>query len=497
MNSFSVRLFPLWLTLALASHGSETPVKALIEPAPSTTPSRAQQAQMDRKYGMFCHFGLNTFANEEWTDGTKPATMFAPTAIDADQWVKTAKAAGMKYFLLTTKHHDGFCLWDSKATTYDVATSAVPKADVVRLVADACKRHGIAFAVYYSLWDRNWDNGVMRATKNDLTDEKSAAYFDYMKQQLTELLTGYGPVAELWLDGGWIHPREDWHIPELYHHVKSLQPDCQFSVNWTVGVDSGNLQPVNQKPGDPFRYFPCDFRTADPYMPKFPDPKTFTHNGKTYYLPFEATVTISGGTHWFYHTADTTAKPLSFLEKSYNTATAQGNLLVINAAPTRDGVLLPSNVKALTDLAHRLGLEPGRPHPVNLANSATVTASSTWAAPGYEAANACDENPDTRWSAAAGDLTPSLEIAFSKPTRFDRVIVNEYGEKNNYHCTSFEIQTWNGKDWTTCHTGTTLGESCRIDLPRPVTTGKLRLRILKSTSPVSLWMLKVQDSKQS
>jgi hypothetical protein len=145
-------------------------------------------------------------------------------------------------------------------------------------------------------------------------------------------------------------------------------------------------------------------------------------------------------------------------------------------------------------LAHRLGLEPDRPHPVNLALAATVTASSTWATAGYEAPKACDENPGTRWSAAAGALSPAVEIDFGGPTRFDRVIVNEYGESGVYRCTSFALESGDGETWTTFHTGTTLGESIRIDLPTPVTSGKLRLRVITSTSPVSIWNLKVQDS---
>lgn len=464
-------------------------------PVPSTTPSAAQQAQMDRKYGMFCHFGINTFVNQEWTDGTQPATVFNPTALDADQWVLAAKAAGMRYLLLITKHHDGFCLWPSAHTSYDVASSSRPDLDVVKSVSEACQRHGLRFAIYYSLWDRNWNNGATRATSFNMSAETSAAYLAYMKNQLTELLTNYGPVAELWLDGAWVAPRDNWHIPEVYEHVKSLQPECQMSVNWTVGPEPGNLLPADQQPGDPFRYFPADFRTADPYMPKFPDPKTFTHSGNTYYLPFEATITISAGTHWFYNTGDLNTKSLSFLQNSFDNATTQRNLFVINCAPNRDGVLLPSNVTALSQLAYRLGLEPDRPFPVNLANAATTTASSEWSGGGHEAAKATDEDPNSRWSAASGDLTPTLTINFDQSATFDRIIANEYGENGVYRCQSFVLETSDdGSTWSTIHTGGTLGESIRIDLPTAVTAKLLRLRVITSSAPVSLWMFKVHNS---
>src|SRR5262249_6422905 len=94
------------------------------KPQPSTTPNKEQRAQIARKYGMFIHFGINTFCDEEWTDGTRPPSTYRPATIDADQWIATAKAAGMKYVILVTKHEDGFCLWDSRYTDYDIGSSA-------------------------------------------------------------------------------------------------------------------------------------------------------------------------------------------------------------------------------------------------------------------------------------------------------------------------------------------------------------------------------------
>src|SRR5574344_2189642 len=118
----------------------------LILPQPSVQPSRAQQEQIARKYGMFIHFGVNTFTDEEWSDGNIPPSKYNPTELDCDQWARVAKEAGFKYVLLTTKHHDGFCLWDSKYTDYDVASSPV-KTDVVKSLSEACKKYGIKFAI--------------------------------------------------------------------------------------------------------------------------------------------------------------------------------------------------------------------------------------------------------------------------------------------------------------------------------------------------------------
>lgn len=151
---------------------------------PSLVPTAGQQAQIDRKFGMFLHFGINTFNNTEWSNGKLPIESYKPTAIDADNWVKTAYGAGMNYVILITKHHDGFCLWDTHTTTYSVKHSP-NKTDVVKAVAEACKKYGIKLGLYYSLWDRH-----EHCYKND------EAYVQYMENQLTELMDGrYGEIV--------------------------------------------------------------------------------------------------------------------------------------------------------------------------------------------------------------------------------------------------------------------------------------------------------------
>ena len=123
------------------------------------SPTPGQQAMIDRKYGMFLHFGMNTYLNAEWSDGSAPAATYNPPADIAEkaaQWVTNAKKAGMRSIVLTTKHHDGFCLWDSQYTDFDIANPDIKnKADIVKAVSDACRKEGIAFSVYYSLWDRH------------------------------------------------------------------------------------------------------------------------------------------------------------------------------------------------------------------------------------------------------------------------------------------------------------------------------------------------------
>jgi alpha-L-fucosidase len=324
------------LSLAMASGYSSIAQPPITEPFPSTKPGKYQLAQIERKYGMFIHFGINTFYDEEWTDGSKPAASYKPLEADADQWISTAKQAGMKYVILVTKHVDGFCLWDSKYTTYDVGSSG-NKTNVVAAVASACKKYGIRMGIYYSLWDRH-----QNANLGDTSLDK--AYNEYIINQIKELIgitNKYTKVVELWLDAGWEKKRERWPIAKIYETVKEMAPQCQVGVNWSIGLpenpdpDSSFVLPTMQKTGYPIRYFPSDFRMGDPYLPADPDPKLFSHNGKLYYMPWETTVCISQ--KWFYNTKDTIYKTPEELLQLYKRATAQDNILILDLPPNREG----------------------------------------------------------------------------------------------------------------------------------------------------------------
>ena len=326
-------------------------------PIPSTKPSKYQKEQIERKYGMFIHFGINTFHNEEWTDGSKPVSSYRPTSIDAKQWVETAKNAGMKYIILVSKHHEGFCLWDSKYTEYDVAESGNPT-NVIEAVAKECEAQGIRLGLYYSLWDRHRD-----PDPEDVSADEG--YNKYMIDQLNELMditSKHTKVVEFWFDGGWAKANYRWPFAEIYKTIKSREPQCQIGINWNIGNPDvpgeprewfkGHIGPDAQKNGDPIRHFPSDFRLGDPLLPPNPDPKLFTHNGQTYYMPWESTVCMSE--RWFYNTEDTTYKSIDELVDLYQKATAQDNILILNTPPDRDGRIRERDVALLTELRKRI-----------------------------------------------------------------------------------------------------------------------------------------------
>lgn len=322
---------------------------------PGIGPTEGQLLQMERKFGMFLHFGVNTFGNVEWSDGSIPALSYQPAAIDADQWVRAAYEAGMNFVVLVTKHHDGFCPWPAKETAYSVAHSG-NQTDVVAEVANACRKYGLKLGLYYSLWDRSYPG-----YQKDFND----SYIPYMLRQLTELMDGrYGEIVELWLDGAWDKARSEWRLDMIYDTVKRLQPNCQIGVNHTVGVDDSALKfpgerflPEKYQEYDPLRMFPSDFRLWDPHPCRADDPKLYTFGGQTYYLPFEMTICSREDFSWFYSNIYE-QKPLMNVEKvvqNCRTAFKAGNIVVINLPPNTEGKLVADDIAHLMEISGALG----------------------------------------------------------------------------------------------------------------------------------------------
>ena len=176
------------IVLVSAADSPET----IVAKAARVVPSSRQLAWQKREFIAFAHFGMNTFTDREWGEGTEDPALFNPSAFDARQWARVVKAAGMRMIIVTAKHHDGFCLWPSRHTDHSVRSSPWRggRGDVVGEVSAACREAGLAFGVYLSPWDRH-----------EPTFGDSPRYNEYFRAQLRELLTQYGPVAEVWFDG--------------------------------------------------------------------------------------------------------------------------------------------------------------------------------------------------------------------------------------------------------------------------------------------------------
>lgn len=282
--------------------------------------------------------------------------------------------------------------------------------------------------------------------------------------------------------------------------MRRLQPDCQVSTNWTIGLPNNldqQVLPGNQQEGYPVRYFPSDFRLGGPYLPKFPDPKVFSKNGNSYYLPFESTVTLSSQNRWFYHTGDSTNKSLDELAALYYSATAQNNILVLNAPPDRSGKVRALERNTLFRLRDKLGLSAGVPLPQNQTGASTGTASSVWEndTATYGPHRALDGNADTRWAGgSAVNASSSFVIDLGATRKFDRMLIDEYElTAGAGRITSFRLQAWLNDAWSTFHTGTTCGRFSLHNFPDQ-STSKVRLLIDSSTDVPSISEIQIHQT---
>jgi alpha-L-fucosidase len=462
--------------------------------------SPAQLTQVKRGYGMFINFGLNTFNQVEWSDGTLPVSSYRPDRLDPDSWVKIAKEAGFKYVILITKHHDGFCLWDSKFTSYDVASSSV-KTDVIAEVAKACKKYGIELGLYYSLWDRH---------EPAHNDKNPQVYVDYMKNQLTELLSGYGKICEIWFDGAWAKEDDAWHIPEVYAHIKKLQPNCLVTVNHTISVDGkpGTIkQPVDQRQGDKVRFWPVDFRTKDPNLARWDDPKVFSAKGEDEYLIFEHTLCLSNRWNWFQKKDNLPARDLDELEELFYWTTANNNIMILNVPPDEHGQIREHEKNRIFELADRLDIRGGGKFPAgpkNITFNMPITATNTGTNTKNDILKINDYSLETFWT--AGDTTASVEMDLKREQKINRISILEHPKdidlKDNfstlkeYHIGQFSIELFVNGTWKTVFMGDKIGSCKIIHLPEIYDASKFRFNILQAKGIPSVYHIGIADESK-
>jgi alpha-L-fucosidase len=472
--------------------GAAAPTDA--PPAPlGPVPTERQLRWHALEFYGFLHFGVNTFTDREWGNGDEDEALFNPTALDARQWAQTARDAGMKGLIITAKHHDGFCLWPSGHTEHSVKRSPWRggRGDVVGDLARACREFGLEFGVYLSPWDRNH------------AEYAKPEYLAYYRSQLRELLTQYGPTFEVWFDGanggsGYyggaretrrIDNRTYYDWPTTWNLVRQLQPgavmfsDAGPDVRW-VGNEDGvafetswyGLDRSRIYPGDP-TYSRSGAARGNPSAPDW--------------VPPEVDVSIRPG--WFYHPAeDVKVKSLDALLDIYYQSVGRGANLLLNVPPDRRGLIADADVQRLRELRKAIDTT----FATDLARGATVRASTVRGkGQQFAAARVNDGDARTYWATDDGVTTGSLELAFASPTRFDRLVLQEFialGQRIE----AWRLEAQVGGDWLLAAEGTTVGYK-RIARFAPVTAGRLRVTITKSRACPTLATLGVYRSPGS
>lgn len=429
-------------------------------------PSPRQWRWHGREQYAFVHFSINTFTDKEWGYGDEDPKLFDPSDFDADQIVAAAKAGGLAGLILTAKHHDGFCLWPTRLTEHCIRNSPyrAGQGDIVREMADACRRARLPFGVYLSPWDRNH------------AEYGRPAYVEYYRAQLTELCTRYGKLFEVWFDGanggdgyygGAREARKidapryyDW--PSIIALVHKLQPDaCTFDP---LGAD---IRWVGNEDGV----------AGDPCWPTMPNEPYDQKNGNAgvrggaLWWPAETDVSIRPG--WFYHAdEDSKVKSPERLVRLYDESVGRGTNLNLNMPPDRRGRIPDQDVRILKSFGDAIRATFAR----NLAKGAVAHASHS-RGPGFEPARVLDGDRETYWASPDGVFSPVLTLDLEPGTRFDVIRLREYLPLG-VRVTRFAVDAEIDGAWRMLAEHECISAQRVIRLDTPIAPRRVQLRVL-------------------
>ncbi len=323
-----------------------------VEMASRVVPTPRQLAWQDLELTAFLHFGVNTFTNREWGDGKEDPAVFAPTSLDTDQWVKTLKDAGFKMVILTAKHHDGFCLWPTETTDHSVKSSGWldGNGDVVKMLRESCDKYDMRLGLYLSPWDRNAE-----------CYGDSPAYNDMFVAQLTELLSNYGKVDEVWFDGacgeGPNGKKQEYDWARFKETIERLQPEAVMAimgddVRW-VGNEGGRGRTTEWSVT---AYMPGILPGSDEHndslglvamSPDLGGRDIIERTDRVFWWPSEVDVSIRPG--WFYHETEE-PRTLQQLATIYLESVGRNSVLLLNVPPDTDGLINQKDVERLGEL---------------------------------------------------------------------------------------------------------------------------------------------------
>ncbi|GAA4336344.1 alpha-L-fucosidase [Mucilaginibacter gynuensis] len=435
--------------------------------------NQLQQQFVDLRFGMFIHFNMPTYNNADWPDPEASPEMFNPKKLNADQWAKAAKSANMTYGCLTTKHHSGFCIWDTKSTDYNVMNSPYKK-DVVKQFTDAFRANGLKVMLYYSILDTHH-----KLRPNQIEHK----HIEMIKTQLTELLTKYGKIEALIIDG-WDAPwsrisYDDVPFEDIYNLVKSLQPDCLL-------MDLNGAK----YPAEGLYY--TDIKTYE-----MGAGQRLSKDSKR--MPALACLPINSA--WFWKT-DFPTTPVREAAKIVNENIIPLNdascNFILNVAPNRDGLIDDNALASLKEVG-KLWKNTGPTTKLSPLEAPIISSNIALRAPAngswsddsaiYDFAN--DDNFHSSWQSSPGVKAPWYEIDFKKDKPFNTIVVFE--EQSNI--SKYRLEYWDGIAWKPLYSGE---NKSRMKLHRfnRVWGSKVRILVDASEHQVSIAEFQVFDERR-
>lgn len=446
-------------------------------------PSKRQLAWHDIEVYGLIHFTPTTFENKEWGYGDADPKIFNPTDFNADQMIKAAKAGGLKGIILVAKHHDGFALWPSKTTEYNISKSPFRngKGDLVKEIEQTARKNGLKFGVYCSPWDRN--------NSKYGTSEYLAIY----QAQLKELYSNYGELFMSWHDGAnggdgyyggakekrsidnttYYDWNNTWAITRKMQPMANIFSDIGLDIRW-IGNENGNAAETSWETFTPMP--PEGKNVAVPGQANYPQSPEGIRNGK-FWMPAECDVPLRNG--WFYHLTEK-PKTQEMLFDLYLKSVGRGAGLDLGLAPDSRGQLHEDDVaslKAFGDLVKHTFAN-------NLAKDAHIMPTNT-RGKNYNVVTLLDNNKESYWATMDKVHEASLEVDLKSNKTFDIISLQEYiplGQRIE----AYNIEIFENNKWKKIHDGTSVGAKRLIKLDQPVTTSKIRLNITKSPVCITL-----------
>ena len=466
-----------------------------IKIAANTTPSEAQYNWQQTEFYAFAHFGVNTYTNKEWGNGKEDPAIFNPTKFDANQWVDAVKSAGMRGLILTAKHHDGFCLWQTEYTDFSMKSSPYKngKGDIVAEVAEACRKGGLKFGVYLSPWDQH-----------EKTYGQGKAYDDFYVNQLTELSTKYGELFSLWFDGacgeGENGKKQEYDWDRYLEVCKRLQPnavtfnvgdirwcgneagycrDAEWSVLPRSAADLEFIFSQAQKAEDldgSFRKSGVKINSQDLGSRKIIEGET-----DFIWYPCETDTSIRLG--WFYHPSeDDKVRSLDELMNIYYNSVGGNSSLLLNIPPTTEGLFHENDVRRLKEI----GDEIKKAFAHNFISSMKFISVNSTPKQGCDIANVLKAGDDAYYMPEKyndGDII-TIELTFDRECDVSKVVLAE-NIRVGQRIERFEIfASVNGSD-VKVYEGQTVGYK-KIARFESVKTSKLTINILESRTEPTL-----------
>ncbi|MGY3055044.1 alpha-L-fucosidase [Pedobacter sp. UYEF25] len=471
----SCLLFLLFISLNI---WAQTPPKPY-----GATPSNRQLAWHNLEIYGLIHFTPTTFENKEWGFGDADPKLFNPTNFSADQIVEAAKAGGLKGIILVAKHHDGFALWPTKTTNYNISKSPFRKGkgDMVKEIEQAARKNGLKFGVYCSPWDRN--------NPKYGTSEYLAIY----QAQLKELYGNYGQLFMSWHDGAnggdgyyggakesrsidnttYYDWKNTWAITRKMQPMANIFSDVGPDIRW-VGNEQGNAAATSWETFTPMP--PEGKNVAVPGQANYPQSPEGIRNGK-FWMPAECDVPLRQG--WFFHPTEKPKTPEQLFDL-YLKSVGRGAGLDLGLAPDTRGLLHADDVASLKTFGDMVK----NTFAGNLAKNATITASNV-RGNNFSAKRVLDNNKETYWATADKIHQGGLTLDLKSPKTFDIISLQEYISLGQ-RIEAFTIEVWENNAWKKIYDGTSIGAKRLIKLEQPVTTSKVRLNITNSPVCITL-----------